>query len=288
VSGVPDEEVERIDVSEDSDVLLVEAASGPVSVNAERNSLSDSGFARLAACPRVRRLDLSGGSTPPDGFIASLRALGDLRCLDLGELAMDHEQAKALADLDLEVLGVWSCGLDAESIAGWRHPRLREITLGMNDLDGAAVAALAARTPIVSLDASGVGFGQASLRALSRVRAFDRLVLSECGLDDSGFALLANQEKLRVLEVGDNDLSDASLPALAKMTNLRRLRLQGNRFSKDAVAAIVRLERLELVGLPAECLDAETTDRLRRMPHLEWLETEDGLYGIEEVDDDGG
>ena len=100
-----------------------------------------------------------------------------------------------------------------------------EFHLGARDLDDAALACVAGRTDIVSLnlrDTKITSAGTIHLKGLSGLR---RLHLERTAIDDRAMQNIAQLTKLEYLNLYSTKVSDASVAQLKKLTKLKQLYL---------------------------------------------------------------
>lgn len=224
-----------------TDADLATLSPETTSLDLSFSPVTDAGIAALAACPRLRRVDLMGTATG-DGAIRALAGMADL---------CDFRSGNAVTDEGLALLR------DFPAFAEWRD--------GPREM---ALLAFDARPNYLLLRGTFTDAGLASLANLDGLFALnldsDRLSITGRGLEP--LAALPHLEWLGF------DATDESMPHVAALPHLRFLMCQDTKATDKGFTALSRCETLEyLWGRRCHNLTSRGFRALSTMPTLRAL-----------------
>jgi Leucine-rich repeat (LRR) protein len=215
-----------------------------VEISLARAAVRDGGLAKLAAFPKLRKLNLSATEIGDTGM-AHIAALPELRELNLNSTAVSAAGLRQLQRLGalhtLEIRNTYVEG-DFE----WM-PRLEHVDASGSPVGNAAIPRLAALPKLRTLVLSSTEVADGA--ALDGLKTVEHLDLSATDLTNSGLERLKGLTQLRVLILRDARFTDTGLTSLAALKGLRVLDLNRTRISDKGMAALAGLTGLTHLSL---------------------------------------
>ncbi|MBZ0189540.1 MAG: hypothetical protein K8F91_25055, partial [Candidatus Obscuribacterales bacterium] len=116
--------------------------------------------------------------------------------------------------------------------------------------------------------------GEATLRAIGRIRTLEFLELNECkGLSGGGLSYVQSCRRLKDLELADTDSGDNCVADIARLTNLQTVNLSlCKRFHGRNIDGLRVLGRLETLRLSKSGFQPDQIGKLVSLEHLKKLE----------------
>lgn len=214
-----------------------------------RGAFDDASLRALAACTRLRALELFACNDVTAAGLAHLSALRELARLDLRQAPLDDAGAAALRGLPLRdvsfdvVRDLTPVGVRA--LAAAPLERLRLAGLPLRDMHAAA---LAGHATLAAVDLAGAPLDEVGCRALAALPALRELSLAGSPLSPAATRALADAPGLRALDLGHSEaLADDAIAPLAALRELRALDLGATAVTASGLRA--------LRGLPLRALD---------------------------------
>ncbi len=193
------------------------------------------------------------------------------------EIALLVRRHPQLTELDLADSPVTARGL--AMLAGLVHLKHLSVSSCPN-IDGAALAQIAALPSLNSLDLESCWIADADMVHVGGMLALDHLFISGTRITDVGFAHLQNVlAQLRTLEIAALNFTDQSMVLLGDAGNLRDLRMQYNCHG-DSLQNIPA----SVVELSCHCTNLADLSHLHNLRTLE-LRSEELTGGLELLSD---
>lgn len=212
---------------------------------------ADADLVGLAACTRLRSLQVSGNRITDKG----LEAIARLASLEELWLSLDVRASPVLGR-DPAAMAIADTHVTPAGLGQLRHlPRLKSLSLP-DSITDAGLREISALTHlevlwIVSLDSRPAVWpplsasGTAHLSKLTRLR---ELILSRMPLGDNEIAFIESLTRLERLDLDQTDVTDAGLIHLRPLHQLESLNLAGRKITGDGFAGLSfpRLRQLHL------------------------------------------
>lgn len=284
--------------------LIQDAGGNVVEISLRGTWVTDADVVRLAAHPKLRRLDLSRTHLN-DRALEPLQKLAALTDLDLtyAEHITDAGLARlrnvrSLERLSLEGTKVTDSGVN--SIAALSN--LRALNLRCTQITDSALEKLESLVKLETLEIGGnrvAGFGLAYLEALPNLKQLDLSGVQltddgiwSVGLTDLNIHLVAGLTRLESLNLASSELmrlksipdggirefasirvTDLGVEQLTALKRLRSLDLSRSQVTARGLGRVAGLAELEYLALAyAENVDDDAVAALARMKHLRTLD----------------
>lgn len=178
---------------------------------------------------------------------------------------------------DLETLHILNCrGLDDGMVDSLRGlARLRSLALTNTAISDAAVATIAEAFPgLVELDlSSNTGLTGAAMKGIALLANLERLGLLQTRFNDLHTRRLKKLEKLRVLDLrGNMEAGDATLGVLGGLPHLEALKHRSTIVSDDGLAALAASKTLRALLVQDFAITSDAGRHLAALPALDSLE----------------
>ena len=121
------------------------------------------------------------------------------------------------------------------------------------------------------LDVRDVPVTDSDLRAVTRFRRLEILLLDGTKVTDAGLHALRGLPTLRVLSLADCGVTDAGIPAMAALPALQELLLYGTEITDDGLAALAEQPSLRVLDIRKTRVRGEGIRHLTALPSLREL-----------------
>jgi hypothetical protein len=131
-----------------------------------------------------------------------------------------------------------------------KNPSIRQLTVGLSNLDDQALAGLSPDLRLESLALSGnPDLRGHSFDRIAAIKTLKKLALEGAGVEGIGLVHLKDHPNLEYLSLFATRIAGKNLQALARNTALKVLRLDGKEIGDDALQALGGFEHLEELTL---------------------------------------
>jgi hypothetical protein len=224
--------------------------------------IDDDGLRRLAACGRLRRLELNGAPISDRGMVhlANLTSLSELnltgtRVTDAGldQLA----RLKQLSRLFFNGTGITLGGV-VRLFVNTQQRTLADALTAMG------VARRDATGRVVSADLAATEFGDEQMQHLGQLTALQELQLTATSITDIGMEHVAPLSSLEQLYLCKCEISDAGLAHVAGLRRLRYLNIYGTKITTDGLQHLNQLTELRHLLITDLKLSRAAVDKLKQ------------------------
>lgn len=224
--------------------------------------VTDDGVRRLEAMPQLTLLSLGNEGRLTDAALTSIGKLKNLKSLsldsyvatvELGRMKFSADGVRRLIGLQqLEELHLVGQTAPAEALV---FPRLKSLSLGLDEIDDDAAERIAALRKLTSLNLVYTQITDEGLKKIATLPALTRLNLDSKLVTDVGISCL-KKSGLQHISLRATHLTDASLAHLAEIKSLQRIDLNGS--GEPGVNA-------------GECFSMYGVNKLKALPKLRTL-----------------
>jgi hypothetical protein len=236
--------------------------------------ITDASLRRLAKLTQLEELEI--GRTACDGRGLAHVAPGKLKFLELTELKISPEGAKAIARCTkLSELRIPFSTVPKgffKALAGLKQLNTINV-VSARGIDDAALADLGKLVSLRELNLYGVqDFASGALAKLSGLKNLETLDLRSTRVEEAGLAEIAALPKLRELDLEGSKLNDAGLASLAKSKSLRTLSVKQCPVTAAGVASLATVKSLRELNLFGTNLSDDAAPHLAKMVWLTELD----------------
>lgn len=239
--------------------------------------VSDTGLAPLGKLPALQELDLTNLTKLTSTGFAFLAECRSLKRLNLSGSAVSSNTLEMVGKCNsLENLSLAGNPLKDDQIAGLSTlNKLKTLNLSNTGIIGTGFATWPVRTGMTTLNLTNQpGVDDAALKAIgSAFPKLDSLDISAVplGATQAGFASIARMRNLRSLRVGGGVVNDEIMSEIAKCSDLQSLHIPGGRLSEPGAASMARLTKLTQLDLDVPPITDEALKSLARCRALKTI-----------------
>ena len=237
----------------------------------ECSQVTDSGFAHVAAAPKLKKLNISRIAITDDA-LQSLADHGQLGELELAHTQIAGQGLKHLASLPLQRLTINSRTVTAEGLQAMAELHaLRQLELQCQEISLADLPALGRLEQLESLDAYYTPAGKNGVEVLRGLARLKKLVLASEQVNDDSIAAINTLTALEELHVSGSHISDNGLSSLS-LPNLKMLNIGTDTAITDAafgnLQGVPRLETLYAADTAIAGLDFSGLAQLKNLQEI--------------------
>ena len=131
---------------------------------------------------------------------------------------------------------------------------LKELSLGNEKMNDAAMAQLAGLPTLATLGLTSPGIGDDGLKVLRTLPALRILSLAGSAVTDAGMATIGSLTRLEFLGLRNTRVTDAGLAQLENLTNLTALNLAETKVTDAGLAHLTKMSKLETLNLKDDAI----------------------------------
>lgn len=218
----------------------------------------------IEVCNRITNREYSSNTLQlTDGKLTS-------ECINLLVTAL-AKRRHSITEIDLSCNEIDNMG--AIALAKWTHTLevpLKRLNLSSNKINNDEATRHLAGAKVERLELSDNRI-KGNMSDFMHTQYIRSLILSECGIDDTGAKFVLENDQLRIVDLSNNELTDGALEKFSSESGLIELNLNQNEITNKSVQVIARHKTLQKVNLGSNEIGDEAAADFAKSGTLKYL-----------------